>query len=493
MTDLLRHQWKKFRRSGSFGRELGFSIIIGIIFLYAFSIIYMLSASFPEIIPSINTEAKANPIHFFNRLLLYYFISELFIRYLVQNIPALDIQPYLYLPIKKSKMVNFLLGKSILHPINLLLLLLVIPFSKDVVMPEFGTLTTICWVSSLFVISLSIHFFNILFKKKLEENLWVWLLIILAIAANFLSYTYFDLDFTRWLSKGLNAILIHPSLFLLPLAILIIMTGVTKILFTNNFYLEALSSVHKSKSENYSAKLLFLSNYGISGQLILEEIRMIIRHKRTRSVLIMSVFFLGYGFLAFGRDNSLSRQGIPIFVGIFISGIFAINYGQFLWSWHTNQLDFFFTRPFTIHDWVKSRYQLLTIASVICIILSLPYAYFGWEVALIIISCGLYNVGINIPLMIRLALWGPKAIDINRSAFMNYEGTGAAQWLMSIPVLLGPFIIYTPLNILFDHTIGIIGVGIVGLISLLFRKYFIQHTAHKINSMKHQLIHDLTI
>jgi hypothetical protein len=95
--------------------------------------------------------------------------------------------------------------------------------------------------------------------------------------------------------------------------------------------------------------------------------------------------------------------------------------------------------------------------------------------------------------MVRLALWGPKPIDLNKGAFMNYQGTGAAQWIMGFPIVLGPLLVYLPLNLLFNHLAGVAAVGLAGIIGLLFRNFFIQKTTQKLQALKYQLIHQLTI
>jgi hypothetical protein len=492
MIELVLHQWKQFRRSGSFGRELGFTIFLSFIAVIVLLSVFALSSSLAEIIPKINDKAAENPILFFNSFLLYYLIGELFLRYFLQNTPALDIQPYLSLPIRKSATVKFLLGKSLVHPLNILSLVLVIPFGKDIILPQFGMIATISWVLSIFTCSLTIHLIIILFKKKLEENIWVWIIIIGIAVINYVSSIFTNIDFTQYWGAMLMEVLAHPYYLVVPVALLFTLNSVVYKAFINNFYLEELVDTNNASSESYSSKLSFLSNYGIIGHLILEEIRMIIRHKRTRSVLFLSLLFLGYGFILFGKNQD-SMKATELFASIFISGIFAINYGQFIWSWHTNQLDFFFTKPFAISDWVKSRYQLISIATITSTILAIPYVYFGWEILATLFAATLYNLGINIPLMVRLALWGPKPIDLNKGAFMNYQGTGAAQWIMGFPIVLGPLLVYLPLNLLFNHLAGVAAVGLAGIIGLLFRNFFIQKTTQKLQALKYQLIHQLTI
>ncbi len=493
MKYLLKHQWLQFSRSGSFGRELGLTIFISIIAIFLFAMVVSLSFLLPNIIPEISEGAAANPIGFFNSFLIYYFFIELFIRYFLQKVPVLDIQPYLTHPLKRSFIAKFLLGKSMLSLINVISLVLAIPFAIKVVAPAVGNTNAFCWVLAIFFLSISLHFFNILFKKRLEDNLWVWIAIIGLCTANYFLATYSNIDLLSYAGSAFDALVYQPLWTLVPLTLLVILAFSSYKMFVSNLYLEELSAKESSNSETYSDKLSFLGNYGLSGQLILEEFRMIIRHKRTRSVLMLSLVFLGYGLIFFPNKSYDDMKGFHVFLGIFITGIFAINYGQFAWSWNTNQLDFFFTRPLALTTWIKSRYLLILFATLTSTILSIPYVYFGWEVLLALMTCSIYNIGINIPLMLRLSMWGPKPIDLNKGAFMNYQGTGAAQWLMGIPVLLGPFVIYTPLYYTLGHVSGLIGIAVTGLIGLSLRDFFIRKIEQTFKKLKYQLIHQLTL
>ena len=59
---------------------------------------------------------------------------------------------------------------------------------------------------------------------------------------------------------------------------------------------------------------------------------------------------------------------------------------------------------------------------------------------------------------------------------MNYVGAGGSQWLMGIPFIFGPIVIYGAFALMGLHTIGVIAVGLVGLIGLVLYKQVIDFT-----------------
>lgn len=491
IKQFLNHQWFQFRRSASFERELGITIFIWIMGIIALFSMISLAAALPRIlyeIPQIN-----DPITFINGALIYYFLGELLIRYFLQKVPALDIQPYLNLPIKRSQIANFLIGKSLISVFNIVALLLLTPFAFQALEPRFGQAVILYWLGSIFLISICLHFFNILFKKKLEDVPWVWAVLILLAAGNYVLTVYFDMNLFAPFGSIFESALTSPIVLISSAIICGGLVFLTLKYFRENLYLEELGDAESANVETYSEKLSFLGKSSIYNTLMLQEIKMIFRHKRTRSVMLLSLIFVGYGLIFFGKDNYSGSKGFYIFLGIFMSGLFTINYGQFFWSWNTNQLDFFFTKPLAVHTWLKSRYRLLVIACVITTLMCIPYVYFGWDILFLILAGSLYNIGINIPLMIRFSLWGPKAIDLNKSAFMNYQGTGAAQWLMGVPLLAGPYVIYVPISILFGYFPAISAIAVFGIIGFTLRDYFIKLIAQKLAKVKYKLIHDLTL
>ena len=493
MKLLLINQWKEFTRTGGFQRELGFKIFLLIVSFFMIFSIGMLASYLAYNISSLGEAARQEPIRFFCRVLVYYFFGELLMRYMIQSIPVLSVHSYLTLPIKKNTIVQYLLIRSVFHPLNLLIFVISIPVLSIQVLPNYGLLNTGVWGISLICISFSLHFFHMLFKKQLEEKAWVWIVILVLFGLSYFLNNYSTIDLIGYASVPLNSLLSYPTAVLIPLAILILMVMANYSMFKKNLYDEEISAEANTKEGKLMASFDFLSRAGIKQQLILEEIKMILRHKRSRSTLLLSLFFIVYSFFMASSISAGDSPFMNIFIGIFVSAIFALNYGQFAWAWHTNQMDLLFSLPISIHEWVESKFLLISASIIINVILALPLLYFGWELYLIIIACSFYNLGINTPLLLRFALWDPKPIDLNKSAFMNYQGVGAAQWILGFPVILLPVGIYYLFGQLINPTAGIIAISLIGLVGLVSRKHLLSAITSKLKKKKYELIHSLSV
>lgn len=491
VKQILKHQWLSFRRSSSFEREIGIKIFIGFLALIVFFNIFIVALALPKLLADI--PEVDNPFNFINGLLGYYFLVELFTRYFAQKTPVLSVEPYLPLPIKRSFIIRFLLVKSIFHPINLISIILFTPFAMQVVAPQEGVIAAFFWLAAIVVTSLAIHFFNIVFKKYLDDKGWVWAIIIGIAVINFFFAEAINVDLLAPFTWFFNNIVLFKILISVPFVLVVTFIVFSYLFMSNQLYLEELAPQSAGSVEKYTEKLGFLGRSGVVNTLILQELKMIVRHKRTKSVVTISLLLVAYGLIFFTNEAYSPDSALFVFLGIFMSGIFTINYGQFLWSWNTNQMDFFFTRPVAIDSWIKSRYQLIMYACLVAIILSIPYVYFGWHALWIVLAGGLYNIGINIPLMIRMSLWSPKPINLNQSSMFNYSGSGVAQWIMGIPVLAGPYVFYTPLAIIFNHNAGLVAVGVAGIIGFSLRDVFIKYMIKELKVNKYALIKKLVI
>jgi hypothetical protein len=86
----------------------------------------------------------------------------------------------------------------------------------------------------------------------------------------------------------------------------------------------------------------------------------------------------------------------------------------------------------------------------------------------------LWNLGINTTIVLFFANRNHKRIDLSKGASFNWEGVGATQLLLSFPLMIGPYIIYLPFSLLGHADIAFVALGIVGLLFILTRSYWIK-------------------
>lgn len=479
---LLLQNWKEKTRSSIWAKSVVANIFLGFAALmllsYAVLLGFFLAIGLEDLVDQ-------DPISFVQKALLYYFVFEFFMRFFLQNVPVQAIEPYLHLPMKKGRVVHFMLRKSQISVFNLLAILIFTPFAFIRIGESYGMYTGFMWWLMIVGASFTVHFKTMYFKKKLNDIPNLFLIMFGAIAViggldyfGIIALSDFSLWFFNWILEMPLLALIFPLSWFLTYRI-------NYGYFVNNTYPEELST-RKSKTQ-IRGDFGFLKRFGRIGELIGLELKLILRHKRPRSALIMSGFLLLYGLVFYPQEAYQEMDWIFLFVGIFVTGIFFINYGQFLLSWESGYFDFVLTRKTSYRQYFEAKYYLFVVASAIAFVCSLAYGFFGLKIIMINLAAFLFNIGVNIPLVMRIAMNGPKKIDLNKGAAFNYEGVGAAQFLIAIPVLLLPYVVYLPFRAIGNDTLGLILVGFVGLVGFLLRDKVIDLLTKSFTKNRHKI------
>lgn len=483
---LFRHAWLRFVRSSTLGRNLATLVFIGLLFLIFGAYIILLAFFLDNILQDVSGEADT--FFLLCSLLVYYFIGEALLRYFMQSLPVLNIQPFLHLPISRKKLVNFLIFRSYLHGFNLLTAVFFLPYTLHTLAPRLGTAAAWQWWALLVLCSLAINGLLFFFKKHLDDKPAGTFILILLLGA-FAGSQYFggfslgELAAPFFLQAAEKA-----WLLLLPAGLLLLFYVLNTRFLQANIYPEDWAG--KKERLRPVPALGFLRSLGIEGELIGLEWRLIIRHKRSRSLLFLSAFFLLYGLMIYTNPSYMEGgKGFLVFVGIFLTGMFMINFGQLLYGWNSSHFDFYLSKPLALTQYIRSKYYLLTAVSVVCFLLSIPYVYFGWEVLLINVCMLLFNLGINVFVLMNMAMWGAKKVDLAHGSVFNYQGLGAAQWVMGIPVFLLPYVFYLPLSLLGMAETGVLLVGAVGVIGIFLHKSLIKLTVNRLEARKYRIAH----
>jgi len=479
---LLSHNWKEKTRSSIWAKSVLANIFLGfaalMLLTYAVLLGVFIAIGLEDLI-------DADPIIFINKALLYYFFFEFFLRFFLQNVPVQAIEPYLHLPLKKGRIVHFMLRKSQVSVFNLLAILIFTPFAFIRIGGEYGFYTGFMWWLMIVGAAFTVHFKTMYFKKKLNDipNLFLIMFLVIALVAGLDYYGIIALsDFSLWV---FNWVLEQPLLALISPLSWFLTYRVNYGYFVNNTYPEELST--RKSTSKISGDFGFLKRFGRTGELIGLELKLILRHKRPRTALIMTGFLLLYGLAFYPQEAYQEMDWIFLFVGIFITGIFFINYGQFLLSWESGYFDFVLTRKVSYRQYFEAKYYMFVVAAAIAFVCSLAYGFFGFKIILINLAAFLFNIGVNIPLVMRIALNSPKKINLNKGAAFNYEGVGAAQFLIAFPVLLLPYAFYLPFRLLGNDTIGLLLVGLIGLLGFLFRDKVIDKLTETFTNKRHKI------
>ncbi|VXC19249.1 conserved membrane hypothetical protein [Flavobacterium sp. 9AF] len=240
--------------------------------------------------------------------------------------------------------------------------------------------------------------------------------------------------------------------------------------FKSNLYLDAgLSIQHNTAS---SENLSFLDQFGKLGTFLKNDIRLLKRNKRAKTTLLMSFLFLFYGLLFF--TNSIEAYNAPvwkIFAGIFVSGGFLLNFGQFVPSWDSSYYPLMMTQNITYKDYLSSKWWLMVMATTLSTLLSSFYLIFGIDSFLAILSGAIFNIGVNSHLVLLGGAYIKTPIDLtsNKNAFGDKKAFNVKTLLISLPKLLLPMLVYAIGHYTLGWQYGYLFVALLGILGLAFK------------------------
>ncbi len=461
----LQLEWKAFTRSTSLGQEIAVKILLAFLGLYILaSCLVMGFALFPLLSEHV---ADRSPVQAVNGALLLWVIAELFTRFFLQTLPTLNIKPLMVQPVQRNTVIHYMLIKSMFSFYNLPALLISIPFALSAVKNgAFSFLSALAWLMVVAGLLLCINFGNFLVKKKFADNIREFVPYLLG-ALLLALLEYFNIfSITGYIGRAVDQVPEYPALALIPLLLGAALYTWNYFTLKDKFYLD--SSLKSKVSEARALNLGWLDRFGPLAPFIKLDIKLLWRNKRPRTSLYMAVMMLAYGLIFYTNDIYSGMAAWKIFLGIFMTGIFMINFGQFIPAWDSSYYPLIMAQNIPLKEYLRSKAALMYLSVFILFLGTLPYAYFGMEIVIAHLVAAVYNAGVNIPVLLFAGSFNKKRIDLEKSVFLNYQGTGAAQWLVAIPVMLIPLLIWYTAYKMAGTTAAHLVMGAIGITGILF-------------------------
>jgi hypothetical protein len=328
-------------------------------------------------------------------------------------------------------------------------------------------ISMIAWTVAVIGLILSVNYINFLLKKKFVDDLKAMLpyMLIALILYGLERFEVFSV--TEFFGSGLNYVLEMPFLALLPLLLVFALFKWNQKELKSRFYLD--ESLRGKVTEAKSQDFEWLRRFGGIAPFLQLDLKLLWRNKRPKTLIFISLLIMGYGLIFYPNDTYQDMPAFFVFVGIFMTGIFMINFGQFIPAWDSSYYSMMMAQNIPLKQYLNSKAALITFSIIILTILTTPYVYFGYNILLINIVCALYNIGVNVPVLLYSGSYNRKRIDLEKSPVMNYQGTGAAQWLVGIPLMIIPILIFWLLNKFFSFEVAVAILAALGFLGIIFR------------------------
>jgi hypothetical protein len=81
-----------------------------------------------------------------------------------------------------------------------------------------------------------------------------------------------------------------------------------------------------------------------------------------------------------------------------------------------------------------------------------------------------------------------KKIDLNQRAAFNYQGTGVVQWIIGLPLMILPMIIFGLVNWLIGFEVGIAVLITCGVVGIVLHKKLMRFITERYLNSKYKMI-----
>lgn len=365
------------------------------------------------------------PYHLLNSALIFVLAVDFLLRFPFQSTPTQEVKPYLLLPVKRNRILDFLLIRSGLSSFNLIWLFLFVPFAILTVTRFYGIGGVVCYSIGIWLLMIFNNYWYLLCRTLMNERIW-WVALPIGVyaalgCAIFLPEKSLIGDFFMDLGEGY--IIGNLLAFGGTLAAIALLWLVNRKVIAGLVYSE-INKVEDAKVKHVS-EYKFLEQYGEIGEYLRLELKMLFRNKACKTslrtiALLVLVFSLTMSFSS-AYQGEFMRGFISIYSFVAFGSVILVR----LMSFEGNYLDGLMSRKESILTLLKAKYYFYSIAIVIPFVLMIPAMVTGKITLLNAVSFAFFTIGFVYFVLFQMAVYNNKTVGLHEGVTgRSSTGTG---------------------------------------------------------------------
>lgn len=448
-----RHPMYEKNRFGRFFMYFMSLFWVGYLIFFGASFAQLFQASSPHM----------EPYHIMNSGLLVVLLIDFIMRFPFQKTPTQEMKPYLLLPIKKKRLIDFLLIRSGLNLFNALWLCFFIPFALFSTIPKyFGIWGIITYALGIYLLMILNNYCFLLCRTLMREKIG-WILLPIAAYGGLVALELTLNEPVSTLTMNLGEGFIEGNL----LSFLIVILAIAAMWFISRTLMSALAYTELNKVEDTKVRSIseykFLERYGEIGEYFRLELKMLFRNKRCKSSLrtIAIIIVVFSAILCFGHAYD------GLFMKNFISIYSFVGFGTVILTqimgYEGNYIDGLMTRKESIFNLLRAKYYLYSIGISIPFILMIPAMVMGKISLLSTFAYALFATGPVYFMLFQMAVYNNKTVPLNEGLTGRQSSGTGFQSLVSLASFSLPLIVFLSLKTLFGEVVSqwiVLGIGL---------------------------------
>ena len=386
--------------------------------------------------------------HVMNSGLIFVLVLDFLIRLPFQKTPTQEVKPYLLLPIKRNRLIDFLLIRS--------------------------------WLLMVFN-----NYWFLLCRTLMGERIW-WLALPVVVYGGIAAALFIPDNsplFDCFVNLGEGFITGNILSFIGVLAAIALMWFINRTLMQKLIYNE-LNKVEDTRIKHVS-EYKFLDRYGEIGEYMRLELKLLLRNKICKRSLysITGVVIMFSSIISF---SDVYDGGLRDFFVLYNYIIFGIMFLSTLMGYEGNYIDGLMSRKESIYSLLRAKYILYSIALLIPTILMIPGMVTGKVSVLGCIAWLIFIPGAVYCCLFQLAVYNNKTTDLNSKMTSRQNiGTGL-QNLISGGAFGIPLLLLFALNAIFGKEVTpwiLIGIGVAFIAT---SKFWLMNVYHRLMKRRYK-------
>lgn len=380
--------------------------------------------------------------HVMNSGLIFMLALDFLLRLPFLKTPTQEVKPYLLLPVKRNRLIDFLLLRSGLNSFNLFWLFLFVPFAIITVTKFYGVTGVVTYCIGIWLLIIFNNYWYLLCRTLMDERIW-WFLLPVAVYGGIAAALFIPDNsplFALSIDLGEGFITGNPLIFAGTLVAIAIMCLINRSIMQKLIYNE-LNKVEDTTVQVKSvSEYKFLDRYGEIGEYIRLELKLLLRNKVCKKSLysITAVVLMFSLIISF---SDLYDGGMRDFFVLYNYIIFGILFLSPLMSYEGNYIDGLMSRRESIYSLLRAKYILYSLALIIPFVLMIPGMVTGRVSVLTCVSWLVFVPGAVYCCLFQLAVYNNKTLDLNaKMTGRQNVGTGLQNLIsggaFGVPLLL---------------------------------------------------------
>lgn len=412
------------------------------------------------------------PYHLLNSGLPIILLLDFLVRFLMQ-VPAQEVKPYLLLPVPRNKVVNLYLLRAGLNGFNLFWLFLFVPFSLLSITRFYGLTGVLLYNLGIVLLMVANAYWSVLARSFIRQSA-VWMLLPAGVYGVMALLEFLpDTGWTGRFFMDLGEGYILGS----PLAFGLTLVCIGGLFLLNSRMQERFIFQELGRVEDKNVRISnyrFLDGYGLTGEYIRLELKLMFRNKVPKRQFWMFIVCMGIlaGILVADAEESMSSN----FGLVYCYSLLGLMTLSTIMSSEGNYIDGLMVRKESIRELLHAKYYMQCALLIIPFLMTLPAVFLTDHITLLtLLAFVSFSMGCSFPMMMQLAVYNNRTINLNAAAMQKSGGNSAYQSLIMGCSFGVPLILIGIIRAFADAETTYLILLLMGLPGIVLHKWWIEN------------------